>query len=213
MTELGRALERVSALYRGVRGSQLALETDLRDAQTRLIDAEDQVARLMNLYVAAYQLHATLDPNEVTATIGEIVTNLLGFDRFVLLLCGPDEGECEVTLHRGLDGERGPFSNGVYRGGDPLVDNALADGALHLGPLAGSRALAAVPLSVQGITVGALVLIELLGHKPRLGAGDRELLDLLAAHAASALFAARAYASHERRLRTLESMVRLVRGV
>jgi hypothetical protein len=35
---------------------------------------------------------------------------------------------------------------------------------------------------------------------------------LLAAHAASALLAARAYAAHDRKVRTLESLIRLARG-
>ena len=37
-------------------------------------------------------------------------------------------------------------------------------------------------------------------------------LDLLAAHAASALFAARVYSNTDRKLRTLESLVQLVRS-
>jgi len=35
----------------------------------------------MNLYVATYQLHATLDPAEVQETIAEIAINLLGAAR------------------------------------------------------------------------------------------------------------------------------------
>ncbi len=211
--ELGRALQKVGTLYRTVHGAQQQLDAEVKSLQTRLTGAEQQVGRLMNLYVAAYQLHATLDPAEVTTTIADIVTNLLGFERFALLLCGGEDGECEVALQRGLGDDAGPFATGVYRGGDALVDATLAEGTLLLGPAAGSGALATVPLSVHGLTVGALVLVRLFGHKPMLREDDRELLDLLAAHAASALFAARAYASHERRLRTLESMVKLARGV
>ncbi|MFL6200806.1 MAG: hypothetical protein ACJ76J_16660, partial [Thermoanaerobaculia bacterium] len=64
----------------------------------------------------------------------------------------------------------------------------------------------------QESNVGALVLLKLLDHKPSLRADDRDILDLLAAHAASALFAARVYAQTDRKLRTLESLVKLARG-
>ncbi|HEY2738962.1 MAG TPA: GAF domain-containing protein, partial [Thermoanaerobaculia bacterium] len=91
-------------------------------------------------------------------------------------------------------------------------DVTLKDGVLRLGPTPESQALAAVPLRVQNEIVGALVLLKLLDHKPILRAEDRDLLDLLSAHAASALFAARLFATKERKLRTLESLVKLARG-
>ena len=68
-----------------------------------------------------------------------------------------------------------------------------------------------VPLSVQGAVVGALVIHKLFEHKAMLRADDRDLLDLLAAHAASALFAARVYSATDRKLKTLESLIQLVK--
>jgi hypothetical protein len=58
--------------------------------------------------------------------------------------------------------------------------------------------------------VGALVLFKLVDHKPSLTMADKDLLDLLAAHAASALLAARVYTATDRRLRTLENLVKLL---
>jgi hypothetical protein len=55
------------------------------------------------------------------------------------------------------------------------------------------------------------VILKLLDHKPQLRADDREILDLLAAHAASALFAARVYSATDRKLKTLENLVNLLR--
>ncbi|HEX5761145.1 MAG TPA: GAF domain-containing protein [Thermoanaerobaculia bacterium] len=188
-------------------------ETDVRELASRLVDSEHQVGRLMNLYVATYQLHATLEPPEVQATIAEIAINLLGAEQFVLLLRREADHDCEVALAEGmhLDPE-GLFAGSSYHGGDPMVDATLEDGVLRLGPTAESRALAAVPLRVQGEVVGAIVLLKLLDHKPILRAEDRDLLDLLSAHAASALFAARLFATKDRKLRTLESLVKLARG-
>ena len=190
-----------------------AVDRDREDLTTRLVEAENQLSRLMGLYVATFQLHATLDPTEVQATIAEIAVDLLGAERFILLLRDKESGDCEVALARGLEEDRsGLYVNERYSGGDPLVDAALADGVLRMGPDQDSDVIAAVPLRVQDAIVGVLVINKLFDHKAILRAEDRDLLDLLAAHAASALFAARVYSNTDRKLRTLESLVQLVRG-
>jgi hypothetical protein len=101
---------------------------------------------------------------------------------------------------------------GAYRGGEPLIDQALDDGTPCFGPTPSSPLVAAIPLSSQGEMVGVLVVSKLLEHHAARLDEDRELLDLLAAHAASALLAARAYEHRDRKLKTLESLVRLVRS-
>ena len=234
VAELHSALERASELIHSLRetnssppptrdpgAEKLSLlkdrlataESELTELSDRLVETEHQRGRLMNLYVATYQLHATLDLEEVQATIGEIARDLLGAERFLLLIKEGDEGDCQVALQQGLDQVSGNlYTNGRYTGGDLVVDQTLADGVLRMGGVAESQALAVVPLSVQGATVGAIVILKLFDHKPSLTAEDRDLLDLLAAHAASALFAARVYATTDRKLRTLESLLQLVRG-
>jgi hypothetical protein len=211
-TEVGEgasAVERIAELERRLSSA----ESDVKELASRLVDSEHQGGRLMNLYVATYQLHATLDPAEVQETIAEIAINLLGADQFVLLL-RRDEGEgYEIALLEGMYDGVLPFYDGeTYKGGDPMVDSTIKDGVLRLGPTAESQALAAVPLRVQNDIVGALVVLKLLDHKPILRAEDRDLLDLLSAHAASAMFAARLFATKDRKLRTLESLVKLARG-
>jgi hypothetical protein len=216
-----------------------AAEGDVKELATRLVDSEHQAGRLMNLYVATYQLHSTLDPDEVQQTIAEIASNLLGAKSFVLLLARESEpAACDVALAEGVDGDE--RWQGVYRGGEPAIDATLADGVLRLGeprgpgvgtagvgtagtgeagvegaasggPAAGAL-VAAVPLRVQQQVVGALVVLRLLDHKPILRPEDRDLLDLLSAHAASAIFAARLYAAKERKVKSLQSLVELARG-
>ena len=186
---------------------------DRDDLSRRLSEYEQQTGRLMNLYVATYQLHATLDPGEVQSTIAEIATNLLGAERFVLLFWKESEsGECEIAFSQGMnDDHSGFYEKGIYGGGDPVVDATLSDGVLRIGPIDGSETIAVVPLTVQGAVVGALVILKLFEHKAMLRPEDRELLDLLAAHAASALFAARVYHQTDRKLKTLESLIQLVK--
>jgi hypothetical protein len=203
------------------RAARLAqLEAELRSAEldrselaNRLVEAERQAGQLMSLYVATYQLHATLDPAEVQSTIAEIAVDLLGAASFVLLLRRDESEAYEVALARRLPPPLDQLcADGSYRGGEPMLDATLRDGVLRLGPTESSRCIAAVPLTVQEQVVGVLAVLELLPHKPALEAADRDILDLLAAHAASALFAARVYAQTDRKLRTLESLVKLMRG-
>ena len=196
-------------------GRLQSAEGDVKELATRLVDSEHQAGRLMNLYVATYQLHSTLDPDEVQQTIAEIASNLLGAKSFVLLMAREDGAAgCDVALAEGVEGEA--RWQGVYHGGEPTIDATLEDGVLRLGGEAGggtgAELVAAVPLRVQQQVVGALVVLRLLDHKPILRPEDRDLLDLLSAHAASALFAARLYAAKERKVKSLQSLVELARG-
>jgi nitrate/nitrite-specific signal transduction histidine kinase len=191
-------------------GARLAAaESERAELTNRLAEVEHQVGRLMTLYVATYQLHSTLDPVEVQSTIAEIALNLIGAEQFVLLLVDEEDQAYEVRLIHGEPDTRWVLSQ-RYTGGDFLVDSALADGGLRFGPTEQSSALAVVPLRVQDVTVGALVIFKLLAHKPAFVKEDHDLLDLLGAHAASAVFAARVYSKTARKLHTLESLIRLV---
>lgn len=211
--------EDAALVARGLERRLEAAETDRRELTARLVEAERRAERLMTLYVATYHLHAALDPAGVESAIAEIAVDLLGARRFVLLLEEPD-GTCRVAMDR-TAGRRedveaaaaGSFAGGRYRGGQPMIDATLADGVLRI---AGAEAgvggpVATVPLNLGGQTAGVLVLLELFEHKRGLTAEDRDLLDLLAAHAASALTAAQLFAVNERRLRTYRSLIELAR--
>jgi GAF domain-containing protein len=188
------------------------VEADARELAKQLVESERQAARLMNMYVATYQLHASLRPEDVCSAIADIAVNLLGAKQFVLLLRREIGDGCEVALRHGLKEDDAPWGTESYTGGDAGVDASLTDGLLRMGPGPESPAVAVVPLRVEGEIVGVLVLLRLLEHKALLGTDDRDLLDLLSAHAASALVAARLFAAKDRRLRTYESLVRLARG-
>ena len=186
-------------------------EKDQEELTERLIEAERQAGKLTSLYVATYQLHISLDPVEVSNAIAEIARDLLGAESFVLLIKDEIRGGCEIALTQGLEDDDPLFSGDTYDGGDRQIDATLEDGVLRLEPLQDSRAIAIVPLRVEEATVGALVLLKMLEHKATPVSEDREILDLLAAHAASALFAARVYSKTDRKLRTLEGLVGLIR--
>jgi GAF domain-containing protein len=188
------------------------IETMKRSAEEMeklLVQTERQVAQLANLYVATYQLHASLDPEDVHTAIADIAVNLLGAERFRLLI-RPITGR--VTLVRGGGVPKtGPSASSEYPGGDELVDACLGDRTLRFGPAPGSKALVVVPLSSHGETVGALAIDALFPHRPNLDTDDRELLDLMGAHAASALLAARAFQQARSKVDTFEGLLGLLR--
>lgn len=205
------ALERAGRALEDLEDRVAALERGEKELAERLVAAERHASRLMSLYVATYQLHSTLEPREVQATIGDIALNLLGAERYALLVRSEAGAPCEVAAAAGTMGCIG-FEGSGYVGGDRLIDATLTDGRLRLGSGPGSSAIAVVPLVIHGTVVGALALIELLKHRPPLDDEDREMFDLVSAHAASALLAARAFATTDRKLRTLQGLVALVRG-
>src|SRR5262245_30212657 len=151
------ASEEAVLRIRDLEGDLDQRDRDREELTARLVEAEHQLGRLMNLYVATFQLHATLDPLEVQATIAEIAVDLLGAERFALLLREEGTNECEVALARGLESDTsGLYSGSRFSGGDPLVDAALEDGVLRMGPDEFSEAIAVVPLRVQDAIVGVL---------------------------------------------------------
>lgn len=216
LAELGPAaaagLPSSAGEFADVRRSLEAAESDRLELAQRLVSTERQASRLMSLYVVTYQLHSTLDPEEVKAAIAEITLDLLGAERFVLVLREEADGRAAIALSRGLeDGGSELFRGDSYLGGDAAVDAALVDGQVRLDPPS-SEAIGIVPLKIRDSVVGALVVLKLFGHRTKPLSEDRELLDLLAAHAASALLAARAYSTMVRRVRTLEGLLTLLKG-
>jgi len=193
------------------------LEGDLGEMEQLLIRTEHQASQLANLYVATYQLHASLEVPDVRAAIADIAVNLLGAERFTILLKDDTgaflvapEGESldrAAPAESALKGEEMP----VYAGGELLLDACLKQGTPQFGPAEGSELLVAVPFVRQGEVVGVLSIRAFLSHKPGLDAGDHELLDLMAAHAASALVAARAFHVSQRKLTAYEGLLGFLR--
>lgn len=223
-SELGRAARLLEDAQRSLeragteaarRNQELArrirdLEASLEEMESLLVRTEGQAAQLANLYVATYQLHASLEVSDVRAAIADIAVNLLGAERFTILLKHENGHFCTA---KESSGQADPaVTERPYEGGDALIDACLKDGSPQFGPCAGSELLVAVPFVRQGEVVGLLSVRAFLGHKPGLNADDHELLDLMAAHAASALVAARAFHVSQRKLNAYEGLLGFMRG-
>ena len=234
LRQLQQAVETVSSLSRdletvlespgvdrsGKSASEAATQAELdrvrvdRDEITeRFIEAEQKASRVMTLYVATHQLHATLTPKSVYAAIAEVAVDLLGAASFALLLRGDNGDPWRIALARGVEqGVASRFAHEHYPGGDRQVDATIEDGILRIGEKeGGTDAIAVVPLRVdEGFIIGVLAIFEVFGHKVSPLREDRELLDLLSAHVGSALLSAERYLTTDRRLRTLKDLVSLL---
>jgi hypothetical protein len=186
------------------------LEGTLAEMEQLLGRTERQASQLINLYVATYQLHASLETSDVRAAIADIAVNLLGAERFTIWL--KDDAGLLWPAPEGAATQTNTQAPHAYAGGDSLIDTCLVQNSPQFGPVPGSEAMVAVPFVRNGEAVGVLVVEAFLRHKPGLEASDHELLDLMAAHAASALIAARAFHINQRKLNAYEGLLGFLRG-
>ena len=185
------------------------VEAENKDFAKRYVEVEEQNESLANLYVASHRLHSTLDSSEVVECIKEILLNMIGSEDFGLFVVDDESGE---LLRSGYEGEtagdsskeRIPLGEGpegfVAMGGQPVF-----------GEEAGEGPCACVPLMIKERIVGVIAIYSLLSHKKGLSVLDHKLLELLAGHAASALISSKLYSMADRKLRTIEGFMNLLR--
>jgi nitrate/nitrite-specific signal transduction histidine kinase len=188
------------------------IEAENKDFAQRYVEVEAQNEGLANLYVATYQLHSTLDLNEVVQIITEILLNLIGAEEFAIFTI---EDENEMVL---IGGEfvEGRFPKGKVKIalGEGIEGSVAANKLIYRRDEKSSAAapLICVPLGIKNELVGVLSIYRLLNHKQGFNSLDYELLNMLAGHAATALLSAKLYQGTERKLRTIEGFMNLLRS-
>lgn len=154
-------------------------------------EVEMHNTNLANLYVASYQLHGTLRRSAVLEAMQEIVVNLIGSEEFAI--CEIEEPALTVLASVGVDPSTVQWTT-------PRVRETVATGVPYVG-IPGDRdagdPLVCLPLKLDGQTIGVILIFALLSHKSQFEALDHELFDLLATHAATALYCT---SLHERRI-------------
>ncbi len=188
------------------------VESESMDFANRYSEIQLQNENLMNLYVASYQLHSSLDPEEVVAVIQEIILNLIGAEEYSVFLKEKKRGHLLVIV--GED-SNGPIEGQRLEKIDSALRSVLEEGEPYFGNGDGTpipSVLACTPLKVKGAVVGAISITKLLDQKrDGLTAIDRELLSLLSDHAATALVSADLHSRTERKLRTVEGFIDLLK--
>jgi nitrate/nitrite-specific signal transduction histidine kinase len=183
---------------RGLADRLVKSEAESRRIAEQFAVVEQQNANLANLYVATYRLHATLERDEVVTAVHEIVQNLIGCQEFAILelaldgralslvsWCGVEAATIHaISIDDGIVGE-------VVRRGETFVSKEVPH---WLGPHGALPITACVAMKLDQRVTGVIVLFRMLKQKTRIEAVDRELLELLGTHAASALFVTRVHA-------------------
>jgi nitrate/nitrite-specific signal transduction histidine kinase len=149
---------------------------------------EEQSNALANLYVASYQLHASVDRGTVLNAIQEIVVNLIGSEQLAIYEIN-DDAEFELAASFGLDSW--PLLQIV--GGENAVDR-LGEGHIFDDPSQRQPLTACVRLQIENRVVGAILVFRLLEHKAALQPIDFELIEMLGVHASVALYCASLHA-------------------
>ena len=199
--------------YASVRERLAQVEEENSHFAERYIEIEEENNSLANLYVASYQLHSTLDLDEVLKVLIEIAINLIGAESFAFYLLDEEAGELGLVASEAPTSslaERipvGPNGGGLIgealRREEPIFTEGGQD-AQSLEPLA------CIPLCVQGNPVGIVAIFRLFEQKESFSDLDRELFSLLGGHAATAIFASQLYAQSERKLNTIQGFIDLL---
>ena len=158
----------------------------------RYAEIDQQNSNLANLYVASYRLHGTLDRREVLAAIQEIIANLIGSEDAAIFEVDAERRRLDYVAGFGVDPGRCPQIPLGYG----LIGRAAETGEIYVaGPAAPAAAAAherdltaCIPLSLDGTVAGAIAIFKLLPQKSGIEDIDRELFELMATHAATALY-------------------------
>jgi nitrate/nitrite-specific signal transduction histidine kinase len=210
--ELLAKIRGLESEHASLRERLIEVESQSRDFADRHASIEEENNNLANLYVASYQLHSTLEVDEVLRIVIEIVINLIGAEAFAIYLLDEERQELRAVAAEGIELARVP----ACRVGEGRLGRAVSEGAIRTfddAPGEGrdpERPLVCIPLRIEGQVIGAIGLLGLLQQKQGFSALDQELFNVLAGHAATAIFAARLYSQSERKLSTLQGFIDLL---
>lgn len=166
------------------------IQTERRRFAQQFEEIERQNSNLANLYVASYQLVGTLDRDRVLQVIQEILANLVGTEETAVFELETLTGALNLIAANGVDGKalsRVPRGQGVI-GKVAATGETWISGQDGAPQGAEQHLTACIPLKLEDRVTGAIALFRLLPQKTALEAVDRELFDLLATHAAMALY-------------------------
>lgn len=213
LAQLAKELESWKQKYTVLLSRIQEVEEENKDFLQRYMEVEEENNNLANLYIASYQLHSTLNFNEVLQIILEIVINLIGAETFAIYLYDGKSQTLSAVAAEGLELSKfpqvglkdGEIGKAVAQAEMLLFENRLSEAKVNL-----NAPIAIIPLQIKDNTIGAIVVFKLLQQKSKFLDVDRELFHLLAGHAATAIFAAKLYTQSERKLTTMQGFIDLL---
>jgi hypothetical protein len=175
------------------------IEVESQDLLGQFHEIERQNSDLASLYVASYRLHETIKRSEVIAVIEEIVVNMIGSEELAIFEMDDESGKLKLVDSLGIDPndlERVTLNDSRIDEAADILREVVATGQRYVVDSDDGNALeknsgltACVPLVLDGNVTGAIAVFRLLDQKEsKLAPLDYELFDLLATHAASALY-------------------------
>lgn len=191
------------------------VEEENKDFAAKYVEVEDENNNLANLYVASYQLHSTLDFNEVLRIVLEIVINLIGAEKFAVLLIEEKTNELIPVGTEGISISDVP----KVRFGEGIIGTAAKEGESYFsenthnnrGSISVENPIVCIPLKIKEHVIGVIAIYSLLLQKEKFSNVDYELFNLLAGHAATAIFSSRLYTQSERKLTTIQSFLDMLK--
>jgi GAF domain-containing protein len=200
---LQEELERSRSEHGQLQQRLASIEEENRQFLDRYIEVEQQSSNLANLYVSSYRLHGTMDREEVLAIIQEIIINLIGSEELAIFELEPESGRLRLIASFGIN----PSEQENIVLGSGVIGRAAQSGEMFIAEQHVDQNLkpeeaaltVCIPLKVDGRVIGAIAVFRLLSHKPALEAIDHELFDLLATHAATALYCTSIYSKMSER--------------
>ena len=214
IARLREQLEKLQEEKVALHGDLKRVEKENQDFASLYVRVQEQNEVLTNIYVASYRLHATLDPTGVMKIIQDILIELVGAEEFAIFLLDKEQKRLELVAGEGVR-ERLPATS--LPSGEGVVGEVATSGeAFYFEPKSESDQgvglpRAAIPMRMDGESVGVMVIYKLLSHKTGFSDLDHQLLELLAAHAATALVSARLHSLLDRKLKTMEGFIQLMR--
>ncbi len=189
-------------------------EEENKDFAAKYVEVEAENNNLANLYVASYQLHSTLDFNEVLRIVIEIIINLIGAEKFAILLMDEKTNEMIPVAAEGLSLTEIPkikIGKGIIGKVAKEGESYFSENILDSKVIDHEKPLVCIPLKIKEHVIGVIVIYLLFLQKNSFTNIDYELFNLLAGHAATAIFSSKLYTQSERKLSTIQSFLDLLK--
>jgi nitrate/nitrite-specific signal transduction histidine kinase len=190
------------------------VEEENKDFASKYVDVETENNNLANLYVASYQLHSTLDFSEVQRIVLEIVINLIGAEKFGVFLIDEKTNELIPIASEGIPMNQMPrvkIGEGTIGTVAKEGDSYFSEDIAYTETVDTRSPIVCIPLKIKEHVIGIISIYSLLIHKTRFSNVDYELFNLLAGHAATAVYSSRLYTESERKLTTIQSFLELLK--